>query len=228
MPHAEGETQNTNVPACRFYRRMGCSLGANRPVPTPTCRKRSRSCGSRSSDPAWAPSSGVQGHPLGPAALVVLGYLGLLNPPREYRSVQGISRWRRVRARRHVPLGAPWHLPNASSPLRPAYLALPLRRLNAIHPISPASVPRSHPPGPTSVSSPALAQSPAESRRWSRPENRRGLSPYPGNPFWRAIPSSMASPLGWSGISGGYIRPRCGAREPSRCSPWRIRQRLHS
>lgn len=22
------ETQNTNVPACRFYRRMGCALGA--------------------------------------------------------------------------------------------------------------------------------------------------------------------------------------------------------
>ncbi len=22
------ETQNTNVPACRFYRRMGCTLGA--------------------------------------------------------------------------------------------------------------------------------------------------------------------------------------------------------
>jgi ribosomal protein S18 acetylase RimI-like enzyme len=26
--HLEIETQNVNVPACRFYRKMGCTLGA--------------------------------------------------------------------------------------------------------------------------------------------------------------------------------------------------------
>jgi hypothetical protein len=84
---------------------------------------------------------------------------------------------------------------------RPSYFVLPLRLLSAVHPTSPANVPRTHPMGPKSVASPpALAQSAADSRLWRRPANRLGLSPYPGKALCRAKPSSPASRVGWSGI----------------------------